>query len=156
MTWRIRKTTPDDVPAIMTTLEKLSDEIPINMDKKDSRNALGKIVARCCKQSSWIALDNTGYVIGFLLGEKFSDRLVAGYEVDDGIKLAYGRVLKSHRKQGLFTRLLEEAKALKKPLQADVSHENKSGMADQLDRAGFLKRPCSVSLKEDYFIWWPK
>ena len=67
MTDQIRNATPDDTRAIMSALEKLSDEIPINMDKEDNRNALGKIVAECCVQNSWVALDEAGHVIGFLL-----------------------------------------------------------------------------------------
>jgi hypothetical protein len=147
MTDQIRNATPDDTRAIMSALEKLSDEIPINMDKEDNRNALGKIVAECCEQNSWVALDEAGHVIGFLLSKKCEF---------DRIELPYGGVLKGHRRQGWFYKLLSKAKALKRPLQVDVSHENKSDMADRLVKEGFRKEPCSLFPNQDCFIWLPK
>jgi hypothetical protein len=69
--------------------------------------------------------------------------------------LPYGGVLKCYRKQGRFFGLLSQAKALKSPLQVDVSCENKSGMAARLVNAGFVKKPCSLFPNSDYFIWTP-
>jgi len=143
----MRKATPDDVPAIMIALETLSDEIPINMDKENNRNALGIIVAECCAQNSWVALDETDHVIGFLLGKKYKF---------DGIALPYGGVLKGYRKQGRFSKLLSKAKALKRPLHVDVNHENKSGMAARLVKEGFVKEQGSPFPSQDCFIWLPK
>jgi hypothetical protein len=146
MTDRIRKATLDDVSVVMTALEKLSDEIPINMGQ-DNRKALGEIVATCCEQFSWLALDEEGRVIGFLLGTKYKF---------DGIALPYGGVLKDYRKQGQFSKLLSKAKALKRPLHVDVSHENKSSMADLLVKEGFMKELGSLFPNQDSFIWMPK
>ena len=53
----IRSASSDDLEAIMKALRSLSDEIPINMDTKENQEALHKIVAECCGQSSWVALD---------------------------------------------------------------------------------------------------
>lgn len=145
---RIRSATSDDLEAIMTALERLSDEIPVKMER---RQILRQIVAECCKQKSWVALDEAGHLAGFLLGKTCTDR--PGY-VGDGFTLLYGGVLAGYRKQGLFFCLLSKAKELKRPLDASVSHENKSGMAARLAREGFTKYlQCP---KEDYFIWTPQ
>ena len=130
----------------MTVLEILSNEIPINMDKEDNRNALGKIVAECCEQSSWVALDDANHVIGFLLGKKYKFNEIA---------LPYGGVLKGYRKQGLFSKLLSEAKSLKRPLHVDVSHRNKGGMTDRIVKEGFVKELGSPFPNQDYFVWLP-
>jgi hypothetical protein len=108
---RIRKASLDDVEAILKVLEALSDEIPIKMDKEESRQALCKIVAECCEQSSWVALDKADNLAGFQLSKNY----------DDGFMLPYGGVLPAHRKRGLFSRLLSKAKELKRTLHVTVS-----------------------------------
>jgi hypothetical protein len=152
-TVRIRTALSDDVPAIITALEQLSNEIPVKMDTEERRTALRNIVAECCEQSSWVALNEAGNMVGFLLAKKFTNPL-HGCEFD-GLTLPYGGVLKSYRNQGLFIRLLSQAKALKKPLQVEVSHENKSSMADRLVNEGFATKPCSLHPNYDYLSWTP-
>jgi hypothetical protein len=168
-------TTPTGLPrkcgcaccsTVMTVLEKLSGEIPVKIDTKERREALQENVAECCGQNSWVALDDMGCVVGFLLGKTHVDpgwmRTSDGtfnhrpeYEFD-GITLPYGGVLDGYRKRGRFSRLLSEAQALKRPLQVDVSHENKCGVGDQLENKGFMKKPCSCFPNQDYFVWFPK
>ncbi|MGH6868269.1 MAG: hypothetical protein ACREDA_05235, partial [Methylocella sp.] len=69
--------------------------------------------------------------------------------------IALWGVLKGYRKQGRFFCLLSQAKALKRPLQCDVSHGNEGGIAARLVKEGFEKKPCSLFQNSDYFIWTP-
>jgi hypothetical protein len=84
--------------------------------------------------------------------KKFTNPL-SGYEFE-GLTLPYGGVLESHRERGIFSGLLSEAKASKTPLQIDVSHANKSGMAARLLKKGFVKK--SLVANQDYFVWTPQ
>jgi hypothetical protein len=129
----------------MTALEQLSGEIPVKMDSEERRSAFHKIVAECCEQSSWIALNEAEHLVGLLLSKKYSE----------GFALPYGGVLDGYRNQGLFLRLLSHAKALSRPLYVDVRHENKSGMAARLVKAGFVEQQYSHHPKQAYFIWSP-
>jgi GNAT superfamily N-acetyltransferase len=141
---RIRNASLGDVEEIMKALEALSCEIPVKMDTEERRQALRKIVAECCGQSSWVALDMADHLVGFQLSKKY----------DDGFELPYGGVLPAYWKQGLFRRLLSKAKELKRPLHVTVSHANKSNMAAILAKEGFTKNLFYPN-EEDYFIWKP-
>lgn len=163
---RIRVATSDDVDAIMKALKELSDEIPVHMDTEAQMNCIRNNVTECCRECSWVTRDDAGHIVGFLLGKTQTDsglRESNGQWVDrpeckfDGITLPYGGVLKAYRKQHRFSRLLSKAKALKRPLQVEVSHKNKSGMADRLvKKEGFVGKPCSHYPTQDYFVWLPK
>jgi hypothetical protein len=73
MTNQMRKATPDDVCAIMTALEKLPDEIPVYMSTEEERDGIRYNVTGCCKEYSWVSLDDVGHVVGFLLGKSETD-----------------------------------------------------------------------------------
>jgi hypothetical protein len=137
---KIRKASSADVEAIMKSLEALSCEIPVKMNTEESQQALRKIVAECCEQSSWVALDKADHLVGFQLSKK----------CDDGFELPYGGVLPAYRKQGLFRRHLSKAKELKRPLRVAVSHANRD-MAAILAKEGFTNDGCYPN-KEDFAL----
>jgi ribosomal protein S18 acetylase RimI-like enzyme len=165
-TFRIRTALSDDVPAIITALEQLSNEIPLKIDTEEGRTALRNIVAECCEQSSWVAPNEAGNVVGFLLARKYANNNGVRYAGDglydlrpecefEGFTLPFGGVLEGYRRRGLFSSLLSQAKALKMPLQVDVSHTNTSDMAARLLKEGFVERLCSLHPNHAYFIWTP-
>jgi hypothetical protein len=114
-------------------------------------------VYQCCdQQTSWIALGETGDVVGFLLGEEYSRIGRRGMEFE-GVSLPYGGVLMEHRGHRYFSGLLDRAKTMKIPLHAIVKRANKSDMAARLVKKGFIEMPnFPCRLNEDVFIWTPR
>ena len=153
----IRNASRDDAGVIFSILASLSAEIPVKMGTEGERGCIREIVYQCCdQQTSWIALGETGDVVGFLLGEEYSRIGRRGMEFE-GVSLPYGGVLMEHRGHRYFSGLLDRAKTMKIPLHAIVKRANKSDMAARLVKKGFIEMPnFPCRLNEDVFIWTPR
>jgi hypothetical protein len=145
---KIRNASRDDVGVIFSILASVSAEIPVKMSTEEEQQCIREIIARCCDQkTSWV---------GFLLDENYSRRGRQGMEFE-GVTLPYGGVLKEHRRHGYFSSLLDRAKTMKIPLHAVVKRANKSDMAAQLVKKGFIEMPNFPHRPdEDVFIWRPQ
>jgi hypothetical protein len=154
---KIRNASRDDARVIFSILASLSAEIPVRMGTEEEQQCVREIIARCCDQkTSLVALDETGDVVGFLLGENYSRRGRQGMEFE-GVTLPYGGVLKELRRHGYFSSLLDRAKTMKIPLHAVVKRANKSDMAARLVKKGFIEMPNFPHRPdEDVFIWTPQ
>jgi hypothetical protein len=150
----IRKASQKDVDVIFAILESVSAEIPVSLDE-GRRTLIHEKVDKCCAhQTSWVALDEMDNVIGFLLSENFSTDIP--WMEFDGITLPYGGVLIEHQGHGHFSGLIAQAKAMEKPLRAEVKRANKSAMAARLVKMGFVKKVgFALFQDEDVFIWTP-
>jgi len=154
---KIRNASRDDAGVIFSILASLSAEIPVRMDTEEEQQCIREIIDRCCDQkTSWIALGETGDVVGFLLGENYSRRGRRGMEFE-GVTLPYGGVLKTYRGHRYFSGLLDRAKTMIIPLHAVVKRVNKSDMRARLVKKDFIEMPNFPRRPdEDVFIWTPQ
>ena len=116
-------------------------EMHLGMMPEGERGCIREIVYQCCdQQTSWIALGETGDVVGFLLGEEYSRIGRRGMEFE-GVSLPYGGVLMEHRGHRYFSGLLDRAKTIKISLHSIMKQVNKSDRAAGLVKKGFIEMP---------------
>jgi hypothetical protein len=140
--------------AVFRVLTEIAPEIPVALDTAEKQGRIRDLLdGACASQTSWVALDGSDSVVGFLVGQTYSTDM-PGMEFS-GVELLYGGVLKAHRCHGRFSNLLAEAKAVGTPLRAVVKHANTSAMAARLVTGGFVKRGASLRPDEDTFVWTP-
>jgi hypothetical protein len=123
----------DDETGILDLLEEVASEIPTDIDPSDPLDPITGIIRQCCDSGkSWIAIDEDDSVVGFVLARK---------DIHDqqAIALPYIGVSPASRRRGIFSTLLDKAKANDVPLTATVLHSNKSAMADRLKNGGFTE-----------------
>jgi hypothetical protein len=142
-----------DSAAIFTVLTEVAPEIPVRLDGTERLNLMRNLVEECCKgTSSWVVLDGEK-IVGFLLGKDCSIR--HPWLEFSGIELLYGGMLKASRGHGLFSNLIDQAKALRTPLYSVVKHANSSGMIARLTKANFVRQERSLRDDETAFVWKP-
>jgi hypothetical protein len=103
------------------------------LDTPERQDAIRGIIVECRKSGkSWVAVDENGSVVGFVLAR--GDLHESG-----AISLRYVGVSADSRRRGIFGTLVEKMKADGVPLTASVLHGNRSAMADRLVKSGFTK-----------------
>jgi GNAT superfamily N-acetyltransferase len=131
-----RPATLDEATDILAVLIEIAPEIPVQVEPLEREEALYALIRNCARSGeSWVALDETGCIIGFLLAEPNQAR--RHYAEHEIIELRYGGVVKAHRRQGIFTELLKRVLDRLVPLKATISPANQSGAADLLQKLGF-------------------
>jgi hypothetical protein len=151
----IRRAHPEDVSALFSVLTDVSSEIPLPLDEPEKQRIIRERVEEACSaELAWVAIDDDHNTVGFLIGK---NRKIDIWGMEfSGVELLYGGVKKKYRHAGRFQDLLNEAKALAKPLCAVVKHKNASSMATVLVKYGFEKQTDSLRPDEDRFVWTPK
>lgn len=116
----------------------LAPEIPLQADSLDREEALYALIRNCARSGeSWVACDDAGRIIGFLLAELNEHaRHYAEHEV---IELRFAGVAPGHRRRGVFARLVETVLGRMLPVTARVPALNRSGVAAYLERIGFCE-----------------
>ncbi len=142
----------DDAAEIHTLLLALAPEIPLLIDTLEREEALYAFTRNCTRSGeTWVAMDEAGRIIGFLLVElNPARRHYAEHEVLD---LRYGGVAGTHRRQGIFTNLVRRVLARMLPVAALVNPANRSAAADLLLRLGFRRQASPGG--EQRFRWDP-
>ncbi|HEY8098118.1 MAG TPA: hypothetical protein VIE65_18820 [Methylobacter sp.] len=144
--YRYRLATTDDALAILSVLEEVAPEIPVETHDGRPERLLQTIKRTTSVYGvTWIALDRENRVVGFLLAESKGDRF----------DLPYGGVREGHRKHHIFPDLVAKMMVRGVPLTATVKHANKSDMASRLLRLGFTKAGPGYWPDEDAFRWQP-
>lgn len=150
----MRIATPNDAPGIFAVLDEVAPEIPVILDTKERREGVSNKVKKCVASGeSWVAIDDDGRVVAFLLVEP--DKMERFHRDNQALHLPYAGVTKSRRKQGIFRALLQQVRNRKVPLTATVKAANRSGMAARLMQIGFQKWGDDSHLGEDNFKWQP-
>jgi len=148
-----RRARVEDARRVFAILNEVASEIPLVLDTPERGQAIRAVVESCCQHGpSWITLDETGRIVGFLLGKMTTSDLVQMEFA--GLELVYGGMTTGQRGHGAFANLLAQAKALGLPLRAVVKHGNKSRMGQRLERQQFV-RTASLRPNEDTFVWTP-
>lgn len=124
----------DDETDILALLEEVAPEVPVRLDGKDRQDKIQTVIVECRRSGkSWVAVDSSGSVVGFVLARPDA------HEGKAAISLLYAGVGADSRKGGVFSALLEKLKAERVPLLASVLPNNQSGMGDHLKKRGFVE-----------------
>ena len=133
----------DEAAAILAALIEIAPEIPAQVEPLEREEALYAVIRSCARSGeSWVAVDDTGRIVGFLLAEP--DQVRRHYAEREILELRHGGVVKSHRQRRIFTGLIEKVLARMLPVTATISPANQSGAARLLEKLGFhsLPSPC--------------
>jgi GNAT superfamily N-acetyltransferase len=126
----------DEAADILAVLIEVAPEIPVQVEPLEREEALYALIRNCARSGeSWVAIDEAGRIVGFLLAEP--DQVRRHYAEHEILELRHGGVVKSHRHQGIFTTLVERVLARMVPVTATVSPANQSGAARLLEKLGF-------------------
>jgi hypothetical protein len=152
MNLRIAKA--DDALGIFAALTVVAPEIPLLLDTNERQEAVATMISSwIALGESWVAMDDNGCVIGFLLVEP--DRLERFHNNNLALHLCYAGVAKGERKAGVFRAMIEQLMSRKVSLTASVKAANQSDMAARLTQMGF-QRSSTISRDEDNFRWQPR
>ena len=126
----------DEAADILAVLIKLAPEIPVPVEPLEREEALYTLIRNCARSGeSWVALDDANGIVGFLLAQP--DQTRRHYAEHEILELRYGGVVKTHRRRGIFTGLVERVLARMVPVAATVSPANQSGTVRLLVKLGF-------------------
>src|SRR5580693_2764808 len=108
---------------ILAVLLEVAPEIPVSVETLEREEALYALIRNCARSGeSWVAIDETGRIVGFLLAEP--DQARRHYGEHEILELRYAGVVKTHRRRGIFTGLVEHVLARLVPVVATVSPVN--------------------------------
>src|SRR5207248_1481624 len=89
---------------------EVAPEIPVQTEPLEREEALYALIRNCARSGeSWVAIDETGRIVGFLLAEP--DQARRHYGEHEILELRYAGVVKTHRRRGIFTGLVERVLA---------------------------------------------
>lgn len=128
----------EDAAEIHALLLQLAPEIPLLVDTLAREEALYALIRNCGRSGeSWVAVDEHERIVGFaLVDPELLERHYAEYEI---LELRYAGVVADHRGQGIFTALIRKVMARLVPVTAIISPQNRSNMADRLEKLGFRR-----------------
>ena len=90
---------------ILALLLEVAPGLPVSVDTLEQEEALYALIRNCARSGeSWVAIDETGRIVGFLLAEPYQAR--RHYGEHEILELYYGGVVKAHRRRGIFTRIV--------------------------------------------------
>jgi GNAT superfamily N-acetyltransferase len=108
----------------------------VQVEPLEREEALYALIRNCARSGeSWVALDDANGIVGFLLAQP--DQTRRHYAEHEILELRYGGVVKTHRRRGIFTGLVERVLARMVPVAATVSPANQSGTVRLLVKLGF-------------------
>ena len=130
----------DEAGDILAVLIEIAPEIPVQVEPLEREEALYALIRNCARAGeSWVAVGEAGGIVGFLLAEP--DQVRRHYAEHEILELRHGGVVKSHRRQGIFTGLIDKVLARMVPVTATISPANQSGAARLLEKLGFRSVP---------------
>jgi ribosomal protein S18 acetylase RimI-like enzyme len=142
----------DEAADILAVLIEIAPEIPVQVEPLEREEALYALVRNCARSGeSWVAVDEAGRILGFLLAEP--DQVRRHYAEHEIFELHHGGVVKSQRHRGIFTSQIEKVLARTVPVTATISPANQSGAVRLLEKLGF--RSASSPGGEQRFRWEP-
>ncbi|WP_410051569.1 GNAT family N-acetyltransferase [Bradyrhizobium sp. SZCCHNR3013] len=122
----------NDETDILNVLEEVASEVPVRLDGAERQDRIRTIIVeRRRGGKSWVAIDKSGNVVGFVLARPDVIEGQAAVFVD------YVGVSAGLRRSGVFSALMEKLKAVGIVITADVLHANRAGMANTLTKMGF-------------------
>src|SRR5436190_18349062 len=96
----------DEAAEILRVLIEIAPEIPVQVQPLEREEALYALIRNCARSGeSWVAIDEAGRIVGFLLAEP--DQVRRHYAEHEILELRYSGVVKTHRRRRVFTGLGE-------------------------------------------------
>src|SRR6266446_3051989 len=84
---------------ILAVLLEVAPEIPVSVETLEQEEALYALIRNCARSGeSWVAIDETSRIVGFLLVELAQTR--RHYAEHEVLELRYGGVAVTHHQQG--------------------------------------------------------
>jgi GNAT superfamily N-acetyltransferase len=124
---------------ILAVLLEVAPEIPVSVDTLEQEEALYALIRNCARSGeSWVAVDEAGRIVGFLLVELAQAR--RHYAEHEVLELRYGGVAVTHRHKGIFTALVQRVLDRMLPMSASVSPANRSNATRLLEQLGFRRQ----------------
>lgn len=141
-----------DAADILDLLLSLAPEMPLQVDTLEREEALYALIRNCARSGeSWVALDETGRIVGFVLAEPA--QLGRHYAEGELIEVRHAGVAPDHRGRRIFSELLAKVLARMQPVVTSVNPLNRAAMAVRLVKRGF--RPTGAAGGETRFRWDP-
>ena len=126
----------DEAADLLAVLIEVAPEIPVQVEPLAREEALYALIRNCARSGeSWVAVDETDRIVGFVLAEP--DQTRRHYAEHEILELRYAGVVKTHRHRGIFTALVTQLLDRLVPVIATVSPANQSGAARLLEGLGF-------------------
>jgi hypothetical protein len=142
----------DDAAEIHALLLALAPEIPLLVDTLEREEALYAMIRNCARSGeSWVACDESGRIVGFILAEPA--QLRRHYAEGEALELRYAGVAPARRNQGTFGGLIEKVLARMLPVTTSVNPQNRLGIAGRLEKRGF--RQVGAAGGEQRLRWEP-
>ena len=140
----------ENAAEIHTLLLALAPEIPLLVDTLEREEALYALIRNCARSGeSWLAIDDAGRIVGFVLVEP--SQLRRHYAEEEALELRYAGVTPDRWNQGIFGHMIEKVLSRMQPVTTTVNPQNRSGIACRLERLGF--RPTSAAGGEYRLRW---
>jgi hypothetical protein len=136
----------DDEHSILAVFKEVATEIPIPLDDPEAEAKMITEIVQC-RGGTWVAVDESGKVIGFALARldlRAKDKATSLKDIG---------LSGDSRGLGICSNLMNKLKAEGLPLTASVLADNQSSMADRLVKFGFKKTESDD--KETRFRWDP-
>jgi N-acetylglutamate synthase-like GNAT family acetyltransferase len=147
-----RQASLDDAAEIHTLLLALAPEIPLRVDTLEREEALYVLIRNCARSGeSWVAIDDSGRIIGVVLVEP--SQLRRHYAEGELLEMRYAGVLAEWRNRGIFGGLIEKTLARMLPVTMTVNPQNRSGISQRLEKHGF--RQIGAAGGEQRLRWEP-
>jgi N-acetylglutamate synthase-like GNAT family acetyltransferase len=126
----------EDAAEIHALLLALAPEIPLLIARLEDEERLYALTRNCARSGeSWLALDQAGRTVGFVLIEPA--QLRRHYAEGEALEIRYVGVAPDCRNQGVFTQLIEKVLARMLPVTMSVNPQNRSGVIGHLAKLGF-------------------
>ena len=152
MTIAYRQAALNDAVEILDLMLVLAPEMPVQADTLEREEALYALIRNCARSGeSWVALDDSGRIVGFVLAEPA--QFGRHYAEGELIELRHAGVNSGYRGQRIFSELLARVQARLQPVVTSVNPLNRAAMAVRLVKRGF--RPTGASGGETRFRWDP-
>ena len=123
---------------ILAVLKEVAAEIPLILDTLEREEAVYALIRTCARSGeSWVAVDEGGGIVGFILVEP--NDLRRHYAENEALEIRYAGVATAHRNEGILAELIKRALDRMVPVAMTVSNANRSEIARYLEEMGFQR-----------------
>jgi len=123
---------------ILAVLKEVAADIPLIFDTLEREEALYGLIRTCARSGeSWVAVDEGGAIVGFILVEP--NDLRRHYAENEALEIRYAGVATAHRNEGILAELIKRALDRMVPVAMTVSNANRSELARHLEKVGFRR-----------------
>jgi hypothetical protein len=136
---------------ILELLKEVAPEIPVAIDTRDREEAIYGLIRTCARSGeSWVAVDGTSCIVGFVLVEPAQAR--RHYAENEILELKYAGVAAGYRRRGIFRDLVNKVFERMAPVTVAIPPSYRPDIGRCLEAVGFRKLPAAG---EQQYRWEP-